>query len=68
MPTDTGDPITEGRLRDALEEHGSVLQVSKAWGCTRQAVYYHMAKHELPNPKTGDVPTMGRDDTENESD
>jgi hypothetical protein len=55
------ETVTEQQLRKALDEHGSVLQVSKAWECTRQAVYYHMAKHGVPNPRTGDVPTMGRD-------
>jgi len=60
MPADTEEPVTEEELRNALEEHGSVLQVAKAWECTRQGVYYHMAKHEVPNPRTGDVPTMGK--------
>jgi len=60
MPIDTDEPITEKRLRAALDEHESVLGVAEAWDCTRQAVYYYMVKHEVPSPRTGDVPTMGR--------
>jgi len=55
--------VTEKQLREALDEHGSVLQVSEAWDCSRQAVYYHMAKHGVPNPRTGDVPTMGQNNS-----
>lgn len=61
MPTDQDEPITEDRLREALDRHGSVYGVAKEWGCARQAVYYHMVKHGVPNPRTGDVPTMGVD-------
>lgn len=61
MPTDEGEPITEERLRDALDRHGSVYGVAKEWDCARSNVYYHMVKHDVANPRTGDVPTMGKD-------
>jgi len=62
MSIETDEPITKESLRRALDEHGSVLQMAEAWDCSRQAVYYHMAKYGVPNPRTGDIPTMGQDD------
>jgi len=51
--------IDKEAVQDALDSEGTVYSAAKKLGCTRQTVYYHMRQHDIPNPKTGNVPSKG---------